>query len=307
MRTHRRGRSHPGRQDREQGQGQQAHPPRGRRCLSARPTSTRCGPACVARAGRGGVQRRGRLGVPGVDGPRHARRRARPSPSPRCRRRWPATSWTTAGPWPPSGACAGRRVATAELDDPAYVANDGLRCYHCKSALMDALGAAGRGAPGPPSCSGVNVDDLGDHRPGQPAAAERGAAFPLVEPASPRPTCGTGAAGSACAPGTSRRRPAWRRGCRTARRSRSACSAGSSGPRPRCAGSASPSCGCATTATWPASRCRSIGLDVVERRGAVVAAVRAAGYGYVTLDLEGLRSGNLNRALVLSRAGGRQT
>ena len=37
--------------------------------------------------------------------------------------------------------------------------------------------------------------------------------------------------------------------------------------------------------------------DVVERRTEVVAAVAAAGYAYVTLDLEGLRSGNLNRAL----------
>jgi uncharacterized protein len=37
--------------------------------------------------------------------------------------------------------------------------------------------------------------------------------------------------------------------------------------------------------------------DVVAVREQVVAAVRAAGYGYVTLDLEGLRSGNLNAAL----------
>jgi PP-loop superfamily ATP-utilizing enzyme len=36
---------------------------------------------------------------------------------------------------------------------------------------------------------------------------------------------------------------------------------------------------------------------VLERRPEVVAAVRAAGYRYVTLDLEGLRSGNLNSAL----------
>ena len=37
--------------------------------------------------------------------------------------------------------------------------------------------------------------------------------------------------------------------------------------------------------------------DVVACREGVVAAVLGAGYGYVTLDLEGLRSGNLNRAL----------
>src|SRR5207253_10902949 len=58
--------------------------------------------------------------------------------------------------------------------------NDGDRCYWCKSSLMDALTplAADRGAT---VVLGVNVDDLGDHRPGQRAAAERGAAFPLVD------------------------------------------------------------------------------------------------------------------------------
>jgi uncharacterized protein len=40
---------------------------------------------------------------------------------------------------------------------------------------------------------------------------------------------------------------------------------------------------------------------VVDRREAVVAAVRGAGYAYVTLDLEGLRSGNLNQALASRR------
>src|SRR6185312_15703939 len=70
-------------------------------------------------------------------------------------------------------------VETDELADPAYVANDGDRCFSCKSALMDALTpiASERGAT---IVLGVNVDDLGDHRPGQRAAAERGAVFPLV-------------------------------------------------------------------------------------------------------------------------------
>lgn len=73
-----------------------------------------------------------------------------------------------------------RSVRTDELDDERYVANDGDRCFWCKSALMDRLApiAAERGAT---VTLGVNVDDLGDHRPGQRAAAERGARFPLVE------------------------------------------------------------------------------------------------------------------------------
>jgi uncharacterized protein len=37
---------------------------------------------------------------------------------------------------------------------------------------------------------------------------------------------------------------------------------------------------------------------VIARRGEIVEAVRSAGYRYVTLDLEGFRSGNLNQALL---------
>ena len=73
-----------------------------------------------------------------------------------------------------------RSVRTHEMSNPRYVANDGDRCYWCKDALMDALApiASERGAV---VTLGVNVDDLGDHRPGQQAAAERGARFPLVD------------------------------------------------------------------------------------------------------------------------------
>ena len=71
-------------------------------------------------------------------------------------------------------------VVTHEMDDERYRANDADRCAWCKTALMDALGpwAVVEGAT---VVLGVNVDDLGDHRPGQHAAAQRGAVFPLVE------------------------------------------------------------------------------------------------------------------------------
>jgi pyridinium-3,5-biscarboxylic acid mononucleotide sulfurtransferase len=74
---------------------------------------------------------------------------------------------------------AWRAAQTHEMADPRYIANSGDRCYWCKSALMDQLEpiASERGAT---VVLGVNVDDLGDHRPGQQAAAERGAQFPLV-------------------------------------------------------------------------------------------------------------------------------
>ena len=73
-----------------------------------------------------------------------------------------------------------RSVATDELENPLYVANAGDRCYWCKVSLMDVLIPSAQRS-GAVVVLGVNVDDLGDHRPGQTAAAERGARFPLVE------------------------------------------------------------------------------------------------------------------------------
>jgi uncharacterized protein len=71
-------------------------------------------------------------------------------------------------------------VATDELDRPEYVANGGDRCYHCKSALFDAL-APLAALSGARIALGTNTDDLGDHRPGQAAAVARGAVAPLLE------------------------------------------------------------------------------------------------------------------------------
>jgi pyridinium-3,5-biscarboxylic acid mononucleotide sulfurtransferase len=87
--------------------------------------------------------------------------------------------------------CAARGIAhrvipTTEFSEPAYLANDGQRCYHCKSALLTAMhGLTVALAPvvGPPPtiALGAIADDLADWRPGMRAAAERGAAFPLAD------------------------------------------------------------------------------------------------------------------------------
>jgi uncharacterized protein len=71
-------------------------------------------------------------------------------------------------------------IATDELERPEYVANAGDRCFHCKSALFDALEPLA-GLSGARIALGTNVDDLGDHRPGQRAAAARGAIAPLLD------------------------------------------------------------------------------------------------------------------------------
>jgi pyridinium-3,5-biscarboxylic acid mononucleotide sulfurtransferase len=75
-----------------------------------------------------------------------------------------------------------RIVVTAEFEQPAYLANDGQRCYHCKSALMSAMsGLLEALGPGPELLLGAIADDLADWRPGMRAAAERGARFPLAD------------------------------------------------------------------------------------------------------------------------------
>ncbi len=73
-----------------------------------------------------------------------------------------------------------QEVVTDELANPDYARNDGDRCYWCKEALLEAIGPIAEAA-GATVVLGVNLDDLGDHRPGQRSAVERGARFPLVE------------------------------------------------------------------------------------------------------------------------------
>lgn len=71
-------------------------------------------------------------------------------------------------------------IATTEMGDERYAANPVDRCYFCKSALFDRLDPLARRL-GVPVLLGTNLDDLGDWRPGQAAATERGARHPLVE------------------------------------------------------------------------------------------------------------------------------
>jgi uncharacterized protein len=70
---------------------------------------------------------------------------------------------------------------THEFEDENYVRNDGTRCYYCKSELYDTLIEFCRREGFEIVCSGANIDDLGDYRPGLKAAAERGVRHPLQE------------------------------------------------------------------------------------------------------------------------------
>lgn len=191
-----------------------------------------------------------------------------------------------------------RAADTDELGDERYVVNAGDRCFWCKSALMDALEplASERGAT---VVLGVNLDDLGDHRPGQEAARQRGARFPLVDAGLDKARIRQLA--------QQRGLPVWDR------------------PAMPCLASRIPY---GTPVTVPVlsrldraeAALRRMGFSdlrvrhyddtarvevppnelvgAAERADDIVAALRPLGYRYVTLDLAGLRSGNLNEALV---------
>lgn len=74
-----------------------------------------------------------------------------------------------------------REIPTAELADPAYASNPQERCYACKRELHSLLAPIAAGAGGAAVLDGVNLDDLGDHRPGIRAAREFGVRSPLAE------------------------------------------------------------------------------------------------------------------------------
>lgn len=192
-------------------------------------------------------------------------------------------------------------VVTHEMERAAYRLNDTDRCYHCKAELMDVVGPIAA-ASGATVVLGVNLDDLGDHRPGQRAADERGAAFPLV-------TAGFTKADVRAA--------SLSLGLRTWDKPAAACLAS------RLPYGTEVTVALLSQVDRAEAALKRLGFaelrvrhyddtarievpldrlaDVVACRADVVAAVKSAGYAYVTLDLEGIRSGNLNQQHIGSR------
>lgn len=70
-------------------------------------------------------------------------------------------------------------VQTQEFDNPDYLKNDGTRCYHCKTELYSTVERILPDLGVSVVASGANLDDLGDYRPGLIAAAEHAVRHPL--------------------------------------------------------------------------------------------------------------------------------
>jgi uncharacterized protein len=188
-------------------------------------------------------------------------------------------------------------VLTAEMERAAYRANDVDRCYHCKAELMDVVGPIAV-AEASTVILGVNLDDLADHRPGQRAALEHGAVFPLVQAGFTKDDV---------------RAASRLDGLRTWDKPAAACLA-SRVPygtpvsieilsRVDRAEAALHRLGFRQVRVRHYGETARIEFEesdlarAVEGRGPIVEAVKRAGYRYVTIDLEGFRSGNLNDGL----------
>ena len=72
-------------------------------------------------------------------------------------------------------------VQTRELDNPEYAVNSPNRCYFCKEELFAKLGPIALQYGDAVMVYGANMDDLGDHRPGMDAAKAAGVRAPLIE------------------------------------------------------------------------------------------------------------------------------
>jgi uncharacterized protein len=205
-----------------------------------------------------------------------------------------------------------REVQALEGSRPAYVANNGDRCWHCKDELMRCLAPLARPVGGGSGASadeaativlGVNTDDFGDYRPGQDAAQKAGAIFPLAEAGFTKSDVRT----------LSREL-----GLRTWDKPAAACLAsrvpygtpvtlGTLGAIAK-AEAGLKALGFAALRVRHYGELARVELPVgdleraLRQREQVINAVRAGGYRYVTLDLEGFRSGNLNGALDLNGA-----
>jgi uncharacterized protein len=196
-----------------------------------------------------------------------------------------------------------RVIRTEEFADPNYLRNQTDRCYFCKSELYSRLAGLLSALGADVIASGANADDTGDHRPGMRAAAEYSVRHPLLE-------CGlnkTAVRDLARAWGL----PTWDKPATPCLSSRIAYGESVTLERVRMIDQAE---------QW----LRRHGLRLLrvryhkgdlarievpieelprlaspEIRSTLVPAFRALGFQYVTLDLEGFRSGSLNAVIPL--------
>ena len=196
-----------------------------------------------------------------------------------------------------------RFVHTDELDDPRFAENPPERCYYCKSHLFQDLHEIAGGEGLQHVVYGATQDDLGDHRPGMDAAREMGARAPLLEAGLTKE--------DVRALSKEAQLPTWDKPAMACLASRfpyhQTITAGALARVEQAEDYLRDEIGLrqvrvrdygpiARLEVEPAALERVMGEEVRER---VVAQLKRLGYAYVTLDMEGFRSGSMNRVLAV--------
>lgn len=194
-----------------------------------------------------------------------------------------------------------RFVVSSELEVPGFAANPPHRCYLCKRELFSVLGDIARAEGLAVVVDGSNLDDRGDYRPGRRAAAELGVRSPLDEVGLGKVEIRQLSRGLGL--------PTWDKPALACLASRFPY--GSTITRAKLRQVAEAEAGLRRLGV-AVRRVRhhgdvarveldldQLGAAVGARRGEIVAAVKAAGFTYVALDLEGYRTGAMNETLEL--------
>ena len=196
-----------------------------------------------------------------------------------------------------------RVLHTREFASPDYLANAPDRCFHCKSELYGRLGDLLPDLGVDAVVNGANADDAGDHRPGMRAASDRGVRSPLLE-------CGfTKTDVRALAKAWAL--PVWDKPASPCLSSRIAYGVPVTEARVRRVDAAEAWLKSTFALRECRVRCEANELARVEvprpalpavaaEAAAVSGELRRLGFRYVTLDLEGFRSGSLNAVVQLN-------
>jgi len=195
---------------------------------------------------------------------------------------------------------------TGELEKPDYIRNDSQRCFHCKDELFTQMEAARLQLGFEHLAYGMNLDDRGDFRPGQKAAAMHGALSPLVtaqlgkaEIRTLARNAGLSLADKPASACLSSRieygRPVTVENLSQVEQAEDALhSLGFPQVRVRHHGDL------ARIEIAREDLPRALSLNVLDR---ITSALRAIGFLYVTLDTQGYRSGSMNDVLPVSAVG----
>lgn len=193
-----------------------------------------------------------------------------------------------------------RVVETSELANPEYQKNDGTRCYFCKSELFDHLKAIAEAEGYAAIAYGANVDDMSDWRPGHQAARERQVRSPLYEVRMSKPEIREAARRMGL--------PNWNKpamACLSSRIPYGTPVTVETLARIEAAENVLRAAGFEqfrvrhhdTVARIEVPRIEFARLLEGETVDRIIAGIKEAGYTYVTLDLQGFRSGSMNELL----------